>query len=103
MSRRFVLAMAVATAEKITVQAVDSDGGKVAEEWSFAAGEAGCVGSISGNFEDEPEIPDPLFLALLELRAAAEEVLQALAGIGADRQPEQETVEAGEINQRRSA
>jgi len=78
MSRKFEVVMVVITRERITVKAIDAKTGSISEEYGRKPD--GEPDYISGNFEDEPDLPDGLMEALVCLQGPSMAVMEELIG-----------------------
>ena len=78
MSAEFKTVMVVITAQRITLKAMDKNGRGISEEWARVAG--GTVDCVSGNFDDEPDLPDGLHEALMCLQEPVMAVWEQLQG-----------------------
>jgi hypothetical protein len=78
-ARPHVMAMVIITRDSLTIKAFEQDGKNVLEEVRRTRmnGEE-SLDQVKGNFEDEPGLPDELFLALGELKETAMGVMDAL-------------------------
>ena len=76
MTKKYDVVLVVITRERITTRAIDGDGLSIEEVYQKTrSGEIDC---ISGNFEDEADLPEGLMEALTCLQGPTLAVLEEL-------------------------